>query len=176
MTGQPPARICALVLMGVSGSGKTAIGEALAQRLGWRFADGDVFHPPSNVEKMRSGHPLTDDDRWPWLRAIAAEIARVRADGGHVVIACSALKRAYRDMLIDGKPDVTLIYLKGDRDLILSRLKARQGHFMPPSLLESQFKVLEEPGPDEPAITVDVSGSVETIVDDIGRKLALSDQ
>src|SRR4051794_41074631 len=119
----------AMVVMGVAGSGKTTITQALADRIGWTFKDGDIFHPASNVEKMRSGQPLTDDDRWPWLRAIAAEIDRAIAAGEHLVIACSALKRAYRDVLIGSRTDVRLIYLKGDRDLILQRLRERKGHF-----------------------------------------------
>ncbi len=132
--------------MGVAGSGKTTIAQALAARLGWRFEDGDAFHPASNVEKMHSGRPLTDDDRWPWLRAIAAEVDRTRDADGHIVIACSALKRVYRDILIGKRSGVRLIYLKGSRDLILERLRARRGHFMPPELLDSQFATLEEPG------------------------------
>jgi carbohydrate kinase (thermoresistant glucokinase family) len=174
MTGQATAGIRALIVMGVAGSGKTTIAEALALKLAWPFEDGDAFHPKSNVEKMRSGHPLNDEDRWPWLRAIAAEIERVRRQGGHVIIACSALKRAYRSILIDGKQDVRLVYLKGDRDLILDRLKARQGHFMPPELLDSQFRTLEEPREDEHAVVVDIDAPVDTIVEDIRRQLGVT--
>src|ERR1700720_4217337 len=153
--------------MGVSGAGKSTIGEKLAERLGWKFEDGDRFHPPSNVAKMSAGQPLTDEDRWPWLRAIADEIARVCETAGHVVIASSALKRAYRDILVHGRPDVRIIYLKGTQDLIASRLALRKGHFMPPGLLASQFRTLEPPGPDENPVTVSIDAPVETIVDDI---------
>jgi len=169
-----PSDVHALIVMGVAGSGKTTIAQALAQRIGWKFEDGDAFHPPANVEKMRSGHPLTDDDRWPWLRAIAAEIDRAIAAGEHLAIACSALKRAYRDILIDKRTGVRLVYLKGERDLILQRLRARQEHFMPPELLDSQFATLEEPGADEHPIVVKIDAPVEVIVDNIVRQLAQS--
>jgi gluconokinase len=166
-----PGGIHALIVMGVSGSGKTTIAEALAQRIKWPFKDGDAFHPASNVEKMRNGHPLTDDDRWPWLRAIAAEIDRTTDAGRHIVITCSALKRAYRDILIGGRSGVRLIYLEGSRELIAERLRARRGHFMPPKLLDSQFAALEEPRDDERAIVVDVASTVDAVVDDIVRQL-----
>ncbi len=136
-----------VVVMGVSGSGKTTVASLLAGRLGWEFEDGDDFHPAANVEKMQSGSPLTDEDRWPWLAAIAAWIDKVRAEGRHGVVTCSGLKRAYRDVLVGGRPDVRLVYLKGDRELIGRRMAARHGHFMPTSLLDSQFRTLEEPGP-----------------------------
>ena len=163
--------IDALIVMGVAGSGKTTIAEALAKRIEWPFRDGDSFHPASNVEKMRNGHPLTDEDRWPWLRAIAAEIDRTSAAGEHIIITCSALKRAYRDVLIGKRRNVRLIYLKGSRELIGERLRARRGHFMPPQLLDSQFATLQEPGDDENAIVVDVAPSVDAIVDSIVRQL-----
>ncbi len=164
---------CALIVMGVSGAGKSTIGEKLAERLGWKFEDGDRFHPASNVAKMSAGQPLTDDDRWPWLRAIADEIERVCEVAEHVVIASSALKRAYRDILVHGRPDVRLIYLDGTQDLIASRLALRKGHFMPPGLLESQFKTLEPPDASENPVTVSIDGSVETVVNDILRQLGL---
>src|SRR6478735_5345688 len=164
---------CALIVMGVSGAGKSTIGEKLAERLGWKFEDGDRFHPPSNVAKMSAGQPLTDEDRWPWLRAIGDEIARVCKAAGHVVIASSALKRAYRDILVHGRPDVRIVYLDGTQDLIVSRLALRKGHFMPPGLLESQFKTLEPPEPSENPVTVSIDGSVETVVNDIIRQLGL---
>jgi gluconokinase len=164
---------CALVVMGVSGSGKSAIGEKLAERLGWSYEDGDKFHPASNVAKMSAGQPLTDEDRWPWLRAIAGEIERICAAGGHAVIACSALKHAYRDILVHGRSDVRIIYLDGTQDLIASRLALRKDHFMPPGLLASQFKTLEPPDASENPVTVSIDGSVETIVDDIVRQLRL---
>jgi gluconokinase len=162
---------CALIVMGVSGSGKTTIAEELAQRLNWSFEDGDRFHPASNVAKMSAGHPLTDEDRWPWLRAIADEIDRVCKAGARAVIACSALKRAYRDILVHGRSDVRIIYLNGNQPLIAKRLAARKGHFMPSGLLESQFKTLEPPGPTENPVTVSIDASVESIVDDIVRQL-----
>ena len=164
---------CALVVMGVSGSGKSTIGEKLAQRLGWSYEDGDRFHPSSNVAKMSAGQPLTDEDRRPWLQAIANEIDRVCEAGGHAVIACSALKRPYRDILVHGRHDVRIIYLKGTQDLIASRLALRKGHFMPPGLLASQFKTLEPPDASENPVTVSIDVPVETIVDDIVRQLGL---
>src|SRR4051794_8430003 len=157
--------------MGVAGSGKTTIGEKLAQRLGWPYEDGDRFHPKANVEKMSAGHPLTDDDRWPWLQAIADEIDLVCERGEHVVIGCSALKRAYRDVLVHGRDDVKIVYLEGSEALIAQRLKARKGHFMPPALLESQFDALQPPGADEHPVTVSIDASVEAVVGDILRKL-----
>jgi len=165
---------CALVVMGVSGSGKSTIADKLAERLSWPYQDGDKFHPASNVAKMSAGHPLTDEDRWPWLRAIADEIDRVCKAGEHAVIACSALKRAYRDILVHGRPDVRIIYLKGTQDLIAGRLVLRKGHFMPPGLLASQFKTLEPPDASENPVTVSIDAPVETIVDDIVRQSGLS--
>jgi gluconokinase len=162
---------CVLIVMGVSGSGKSTIGEMLAARLGWNYEDGDRFHPASNVAKMSAGQPLTDEDRWPWLRAIADEIDRVCEAGRHAVIACSALKRAYRDVLVHGRNDVRIIYLDGTEALIAGRLAGRKGHFMPPGLLASQFKTLEPPGEGENPLTVSIDAPVEAIVDDIVRRL-----
>lgn len=153
-----------LVVMGVSGSGKTTIAKGLADALGWSLLEGDTFHPPANVAKMAAGTPLTDADRWPWLHAIAAAIDANRARGTNAVVACSALRRAYRDILIGERPDVRLVYLHGTRALIAERMRARHGHFMPPALLDSQFQTLEEPGPDEHPITVDVGGTPDDIV------------
>lgn len=164
---------CALVVMGVSGSGKSTIADRLAARLGWRYEDGDSFHPPSNVAKMSAGQPLTDEDRWPWLQAIADEIDRVSAAGEHAVIACSALKRAYRAVLVHGRDDVRIVFLDGTRDLIAARLAARKGHFMPPGLLASQFRTLERPDADERPIIVSIDAPVERIVDDIVTQLNL---
>lgn len=161
----------ALILMGVSGSGKSTIGKALAARIGWRFEDADSFHPASNVAKMSAGHPLTDEDRWPWLRAIADEIDRVSAAGERIVIGCSALKRVYRDLLVHGRHDVRIVYLEGSQALIAGRLGQRKDHFMPASLLTSQFKTLEPPTPDEQAVTVSIDAPVESIVSEILKQL-----
>lgn len=164
---------CALVVMGVSGSGKSTIAEHLAARLGWRYVDGDLFHPPANVAKMSAGHPLTDEDRWPWLRALAAEIDKLLAAGISSVVACSALKRVYRDILVHGRDDIRIVMLDGTRELIAKRLAARKGHFMPPGLLDSQFKTLEPPQRSERPVTVSIDAPVDGIVDDIVRQLEL---
>jgi carbohydrate kinase (thermoresistant glucokinase family) len=146
-----------LVVMGVSGSGKTAAAEALVARLHWRFQEGDKLHPPANVEKMRSGVPLTDEDRWPWLDLIAAWIDARRAAGESAIITCSALKRAYRDRIIGARDSVRLVYLHGDRALLAARVAARHHEYMPASLLDSQLATLEPPGPDERPISLDVT-------------------
>ena len=164
---------CALIVMGVSGSGKTTVGEGLAKRLGWPYEDADKFHPASNVAKMSAGHPLTDEDRWPWLKAIAAEIDRVCDADERVVIGCSALKRAYRDILVHDRTDIRLVYLDGTQALIADRLGRRKGHFMPPGLLTSQFSTLEPPTPDEHVLRVSIDAPVEAIVDDVLRQLKL---
>jgi gluconokinase len=164
---------CALVVMGVSGSGKSTIADKLAERLNWSYEDGDRFHPASNVAKMSAGQPLTDEDRWPWLQAIAHEIDRVCKAGEHAVIACSALKRAYREILVHGRNDVRIIYLRGTQELIANRLAQRKGHFMPPGLLASQFKTLDPPDASENPVTVSIDASVEAIVEDIVRQLML---
>jgi gluconokinase len=169
--GQMP---CALIVMGVSGSGKSTIADKLAERLRWSYEDGDKFHPASNVAKMSAGHPLTDEDRWPWLQAIADEIDRICGAGQHAVIACSALKRAYRDILVHGRSDVRIVYLQGAQELIAKRLAARKNHFMPPGLLDSQFKTLEPPDPRENPVTVSIDAPVDAIVDDIVLGLRLS--
>jgi gluconokinase len=153
--------------MGVTGAGKTTVARALARRLGWRFQEGDALHPPENVAKMHSGQPLDDWDRAPWLAAIAAQIDAWRRDGVSGVVSCSALKRAYRDVIIGHHPDTRLIYLHGSRQLLAERLAARSGHFMPASLLDSQLATLEPPGPDERPIVVSVDAPVEAIVADI---------
>jgi gluconokinase len=171
---EPEAIPCALVVMGVSGSGKSTIADKLAERLGWTFEDGDRFHPASNVAKMRAGHPLTDEDRWPWLKAIADEIDRVCKAGERAVIACSALKHAYRDVLVHGRKDVRIVFLRGTQALIAERLALRKDHFMPPGLLDSQFKTLEPPEKSEHPVTVSIDASVETIVEDIVRQLKLN--
>lgn len=165
LNDRPEIALCALIVMGVSGSGKSTIASGLAERLGWTFEDGDRFHPPGNVAKMSAGHPLTDEDRRPWLQAIADEIGRVCRAGGHLVVACSALKRAYRDVLVGARTDVRFVFLDGSPALIADRLARRKGHFMPPGLLDSQFRTLEPPQADEQAITVPIDAPVETIVD-----------
>jgi gluconokinase len=159
-----------VLVMGVSGSGKTTVGSLLAERLGARFGDADAFHPPANVEKMSKGIPLGDEDRWPWLDAIAAAIAAWRAEGRDVVFACSALKRAYRDRLRAGCGDLRLVHLAGDEELLAGRMVKRTGHFMPATLLRSQLATLEAPGPDEAPITLDVRFPPDALVE---RCLAL---
>ncbi|WP_419913773.1 gluconokinase [Hoeflea sp.] len=153
------------VVMGVAGSGKSSIGIAVAAKLGATYLDGDDFHPPSNIEKMSRGEALTDEDRWPWLKTVAREMT---ARPGTVFAGCSALRRIYRDTIADvaGEP-VTFVFLDGTRDLIAERMKAREGHFMPVSLLDSQFAALERPQPDERAIVVDISTDLTQVVDDI---------
>ena len=163
---------CALIVMGVSGSGKSTVSSRLAERLGWIFEDADRFHPASNVAKMSAGQALNDADRWPWLQAIADEIGRVCDAGNHIVIACSALKRSYRDVLLQGRDDVRLVFLDGDKTLIAERLAARKDHFMPPGLLDSQFETLEPPQADERSISVSINAPVESIVDHIVGRLA----
>jgi carbohydrate kinase (thermoresistant glucokinase family) len=164
-----------LVVMGVSGCGKSTIASMLAHRLGWIYEDGDWLHPKSNIEKMHHGEPLTDADRWPWLHAIADWIDATRRDGKHGVVACSALKRAYRDILIGPRRDVRIVYLKGDRDLIAQRIAARADHFMPPELLDSQFKALQEPTADERPIVVSIAPHPREIVETIIQKLGIGE-
>jgi gluconokinase len=156
-----------LVVMGVSGSGKTTVAALLAGRLRWDFEDADDLHPAANVAKMHAGIPLTDADRWPWLHAVAGWIDESRTAGRHGVVACSALKRSYRDIIIGDRPDVQLVYLKGDRQLITARLACRHGHFMPAGLLASQFEALEEPTVDEHPIVVAIERRPKEIVDEL---------
>ena len=158
--------------MGVSGSGKSTIGRALAERLHWRFAEGDEFHSAANVAKMRAGIALTDEDRAPWLDAIAAWIRSTRASGERCVIACSALKRAYRERIAGERDDVRFVHLAGDHDTIASRLAQRTGHYMPLSLLKSQFDALEPPAPDD-AVVVSVDSPPEAVVAKVLRQLSL---
>src|SRR5215467_15823874 len=162
-----------VVVMGVSGSGKSTIAAMLAHRLHWIYEDGDWFHPRANVEKMHGGQPLTDEDRWPWLEAIAAWIDATRRAGGHGVVACSALKRVYRDILIGDRRDVRLVFLKGDRDLIARRIAARADHFMPSTLLESQLAALEQPQADERPIVVSIVPHPREIVGEIVADLGI---
>ena len=159
------------VIMGVSGSGKTTVGKALAKRLGWRFQEGDALHPPENIAKMKAGHPLDDNDRAPWLAAIAAGIDEWRGRGACGVVTCSALKRRYRDIIIGNRPDVRPVYLEGSRELIGKRIAVRHGHFMPASLLDSQFAALEPPAPDEHAIAASVDMPVADTVAQIAAAL-----
>lgn len=153
-----------IVVMGVSGSGKTTVGEALAEALGWHFVEGDAFHPKSNVAKMAAGHPLDDADRKPWLETLAAEIAKDDAAGRSSVIGCSALKRAYRDILRTGAADVRFLHVHGDKALLADRVSHRPGHFFPASLLDSQLADLEPLGADERGYVVDVAAPVADMV------------
>jgi gluconokinase len=158
-------RAAAIIVMGVSGSGKSTIGALLAERLGWPFADADGFHPPENVAKMAAGTPLTDADRWPWLDAIAAHIDAARKAGQPVVVACSALRRAYRERLRAGHGDLLFLHLSGAPEVIAARQAARQGHFMPPSLMASQFATLEDTVAEPDAVTVSVKASPHEVVE-----------
>jgi gluconokinase len=157
-----------ILLMGVSGSGKSTVGRALSATLGWPFYDGDEFHPPANVQKMGQGIPLTDADRLPWLQALHDLMADCLAQDKAAIIACSALKQAYRDILLDGNEGVQLVYLRGDYDLILSRMQARGNHFFKPELLASQFTALEEPGS---CLTVDIARPIDEIISVIVQRM-----
>ena len=160
-----------LVIMGVSGAGKTTVGELIAKRLDWPFVDGDDLQPLANIDKMRSGAPLTDEDRGPWLAAIGDWLdVRIKA-GEPGVVACSALKRAYRDRLRDGRPQVRIVYLRGSKAEIAERLAHRAGHFWPPRLLASQFADLEPPGEDEHAIVVDIEETPEAVAKAVIERL-----
>jgi gluconokinase len=164
-----------IVMMGVSGSGKTTVAVKLAEQLGWQMLEGDKLHPPANVEKMKAGTPLDDNDRWPWLRAIADVVDNWRAEGVSGVVACSALKRSYRDMLVGSRPNVLLVYLQGSHDLIAARMAARHGHFMPTALLDSQFATLEEPTEAEHPIVVSIAPPPDAIVAAVIEKLKQQD-
>ena len=164
-----------VIVMGVSGSGKSTIGALLASHLRWEFEDADWLHPAVNVDKMHSGTPLTDEDRRPWLDAVAAWIDHRRRAGAHGVIACSALKRRYREILIGDRADVRLIYLKGTEELIARRIATRLEHFMPRNLLHSQFEALEEPGPNENPIVVSIETRPHEIVAQILSALNVVD-
>ncbi len=170
MSTPPPSVI---VIAGVSGSGKTTIGTLLAERLGWDYAEADSFHSEANLAKMREGHPLTDADRAPWLRTIAAWITARLDSGRPGVVTCSALKRKYRDLLTAGNPAVAMVLLDGDRDLIAARMKARKGHFFKETLLDTQFADLELPTPDEDVFTAPITGTPAETVDQISKALNL---
>jgi gluconokinase len=161
-----------VIVFGVSGAGKTTIGKLLAEQLGWRFYEGDDFHPRANIEKMRSGRPLTDEDRWPWLERLREQITRSIAAKENAVLACSALKRAYRDRL-RVSDDVKFVFLRGDYALIAEQLCQRRGHFMNPELLRSQFADLEQPEPDEDVLTSELGWTPQELVEEIKTKLHL---
>jgi carbohydrate kinase (thermoresistant glucokinase family) len=162
-----------VIVAGVSGVGKTTIGRRVAERLGFEFAEGDEFHPPANVAKMRSGVPLGDNDRRPWLEALRRSIDGWLAEGRNVVVTCSALKRSYREILGVGRPQVVLVYLSATPRLVRERLKRRRDHFMPADLLDSQFEALEPPALDEGAVMVDVSGDPDAVSERIATALSI---
>jgi ribose 5-phosphate isomerase A len=168
--GSPPI----LVVMGISGSGKSTIAEELAARLGWPFEEGDLLHPEVNIAKMHAGLPLTDADRQPWLERVAAWIDAQRVAKRPGIITCSALKRAYRQVIIGDRPEVRLVYLRAGRDLVRQHLTGRHGHFFPAALLQSQIDTLEEPDPGEDALTIDAEGSTGRITEEIIRLLGAS--
>ncbi len=162
-----------VIVFGVSGAGKTTVGKLLAEDLGWKFYEADDFHPRANIEKMRSGRPLTDEDRWPWLERLRDQIEQSLAKSENAVLACSALKRAYRERLRVSN-DVKLVFLRGNYALIERQLRGRRGHFMNPALLRSQFADLQEPAPDEDVITIELGPNPEELVNEIKTKLALA--
>ena len=174
MAPRLPGRTTTIVVMGVSGAGKSTVASKLAARLDRPLVEGDSLHPPSNIAKMSQGIPLDDDDRLPWLKAIAARIDAARRAGQPIIVTCSALKRSYREILTDGHDDIGFVYLQGGRDLIAQRLAARKGHFMPPGLLDSQFAALQEPADDEPSIVIAIDAAPEDIVASIVEKFALA--
>ena len=161
-----------LIVFGVSGAGKTTVGKLLARELGWHFLEADDFHPAANIEKMRSGHPLTDEDRWPWLERLREQIERSIAAGEDAVLACSALKRRYRDCLRLNS-DVKFVFLSGDYALVAKQLRHRRGHFMNPTLLRSQFADLEKPKRDEDVLTVQLGRTPQEIAEEIEARLHL---
>jgi gluconokinase len=164
---QDVPRTTSIVVMGVSGSGKSTVAQGLVDRLGWEFAEGDDFHPPANVEKMRAGQPLDDDDRWPWLRRLADWIGERERSGRSVVVTCSALRRSYRDLLRDGHPSVWFAHVTADPGVLRERVTSRTGHYMPVSLLESQLATLEPLQDDEPGARVSGAGAPETVVGEL---------
>jgi gluconokinase len=163
-----------IIIFGVSGAGKTTVGKLLARESGWRFVEADDFHPAANIEKMRSGRPLTDEDRWPWLDCLRKQIEQLLAAGENAVLACSALKRAYRDRL-RVSDEIKFVFLRGNYALVEKQLRGRRRHFMNPDLLQSQFDDLEEPQADEYALTVALGRTPEEIVEEIKAKLHLGE-
>ena len=157
-------RVRQVIVMGVSGVGKTTIAKGISTLTGWTFAEGDAFHPPANVAKMHEGRPLTDEDRWPWLRLIGDWMSAEIAEGRSAVVTCSALRRSYRDLLREGRPEVEFCHLAAESDLVSDRLEHRDGHFMPSSLLPSQYATLEPLDADEPGVTVSVEGAVPDVL------------
>jgi gluconokinase len=172
MAAHLPKETTAIVVMGVSGAGKSTVAEKLATRLNWPLIEGDSLHPPANIAKMSQGIPLDDDDRLPWLKAIAARIDAARQAHQPIIVTCSALKRSYRETLEDGHDDVGFVYLQGSKELIAQRLAARTNHFMPPGLLDSQFATLQEPAADEPSIDVAIDAAPDDIVNSIVERFA----
>ncbi len=169
----PPASpLDVVIVMGVSGSGKSTVAKGISTVTGWEFAEGDAFHSEANAEKMRSGHALTDDDRWPWLESIGAWISGKEAAGESAVVACSALRRVYRDLLRHGRPHVRFLHVEAARAVIHDRMEHRTGHYMPPSLLASQLETLEPLESDEPGVTISNEGTPATVLE---RALAALD-
>ncbi len=164
-----------IIIFGVSGACKTTVGKLLARELSWRFLEADDFHPATNIEKMRNGHPLTDGDRWPWLDCLRKQIERLLSAGETAVLACSALKRAYRDHL-RVSDEVKFVFLRGDHGLVEKQLHNRHGHFMDANLLQSQFDDLEEPQPDEYVLTIQLGRTPQQIVEEIKTNLNVSIQ
>ena len=154
-----------VVVMGVSGVGKTTVAKGLSTVLGWTYAEGDAFHSEANVEKMAAGTPLSDEDRWPWLRSIGEWMSQEIAAGRSAVVTCSALRRVYRDLLRRGRPHVRFLHVTAESDLIRDRMEHRPGHYMPPSLLPSQLATLEPLGDDEPGVTITNEGSAAQVLD-----------
>ena len=172
MTADRPT---ALIFMGVSGSGKSTIAAGVAEKLGLQMLEGDDLHPAANIAKMSAGTPLTDEDRWPWLRIIAGKIAAWRQNGLEGIVTCSSLRRSYRDVLRAGHDDVLFVYLKGSRALLLDRMQHRTRHFMPASLLDTQLATLEEPGADEAAVTIEMGPPPDEVVTNVLKALAARD-
>jgi gluconokinase len=160
-----------IVVMGVSGSGKTSTAREITRQLGWEYIEGDDLHPAANVAKMAAGHPLDDEDRWPWLRSIAEVIGEHEAAGTNLIVTCSALKRSYRDLLREGHPSVWFAHVDVPREVLAERLAARQGHYMPPSLLDSQLATLEPLGEDEPGAVIPGKGPLDQTVAELLRDL-----